>query len=183
LPAWTKVAIAGSGGAFVSLVLARYLGGWGFLLALVGIAIGLSVALHAAVAGLLRWVARSERTPAMAAVLVSSAAALLGRAALKVTIGLDPEAAQRIDPFAMGTAAVALTGALAGLGWSVLVLGRQPAPGIVHALGATLGISACLYTLGPLLLSLGLPVGPWTFLSLAAVGVIFYGARRALSRS
>jgi hypothetical protein len=67
--------------------------------------------------------------------------------------------------------------------WSVVVLTRRPAPSWPAALVATLVVSACLYTLGPLLLSVGLPVGPWTFLSLAAVGVLFYGARRALSRS
>lgn len=171
------------GGAFVSLALARYVTGSGFLLALFAIALCLSCALHAAVAGALRFATRRAETPALAAAVVSAAAALAGRAALKVTIGLDPAAAHRIDPFAMGAAAVALTGALTGVGWAVVVLTRHPTPGWPAALVATLGVSACLYTLGPLLLSVGLPVGPWTFLSLAAVGVVFYGARRALSRS
>jgi hypothetical protein len=171
------------GGAFVSLALARYLTGSGFLLALFGLALCLSSALHASVAGALFWATRSARTPALAAALVSAAMALAGRAALKVTLGLDPESAHRIDPFAIGAAAIALTGALAGVAWSVVVLARRPTPGWPAALAATVGVSACLYTLGPLLLSIGLPVGPWTFSSLAAVGVLFYGARRALSRS
>jgi len=169
--------------AFGSLVAARYLTSRGFVLSLFGIALGLGVTLQAAVAGTLRWATRSDRTPALAAAAIAAAAALLGRAALVVTIGLDPEVAQTIDPVAMTTAAVALTGALAGLGWSVMVLGRRPTPGWPQALVATLSVSACLYTLGPLLLSLGVPVSPWTFLSLAAVGVAFYGAQRALSRS
>lgn len=182
-PPWAKVAIGGLAGAFVSLVGARYLSSTGFVVSLFGIAVGLAVSLHAVTAGVLRWATRGTRTPALAAAIVASGAALFGRAALVVTIGLDPESARRIEPFAMGSAALALTGALAGLGWSVVVLGRRPAPGWAAAVVATLAVSACLYTLGPLLLSVGLPVSPWTFLSLAAVGIAFYGARRALSRS
>lgn len=181
MPAWVKVAIGGVVAAFCALVAARYLSSKHLIPCLASVALGAAVTAHAIAAGLLRWATRSERTPALAAAALSALAALLGRAALVVTIGLDPEAAQRIDPFAMGAAAVALTGALAGLAWSVVVLGRRPAPGWPHMLAATLVISACLYTLGPLLLSLGLPVSPWTFLSLAAVGVLFYGARRALA--
>lgn len=178
-----NVAIGGVVVAFGSLVAARYLSSTGFVAALFGIAIGLSVALHACVAGVLRWALRRERTPALAAAAIAAAAALLGRAALFVTIGLAPEAAHTIDPVTMGTAAVSFTGALAGLGWSVSVLARRPAPSWAEALISTLAVAACLYALGPLSLSLGLPVSPWTFLSLAAVGVLFYGARRAVSRS
>ena len=183
MPGWGKVAIGGLLVAFASLVAARYLTSRGLVLGLFGIALGLGVTLQAVLAGTLRWATRSDRTPALAAGGIAAGGALLGRAALLVTIGLDPEAAHTIDPATMGTAAIALTSAFAGLGWSVIVLGRRPTPGWPHAMIATLCASACLYTLGPLLLSLGMPVSPWTFLSLAALGVAFYGAQRALSRS
>jgi hypothetical protein len=106
-------------GAFAALVAARYLTGDGFVAALFGIALCSATFLHASAAGLLRWATRGDRTPALAAMAISALCAVLGRAALKVTLGVDPSAAHRIEPMALGTAALSFT--------------RSPAPSQVSA--------------------------------------------------
>lgn len=175
-PRWAQVAIASVLGAFVALALARYLPSPAFIGALFALAVLVCIALFASIAGVLGRLSADRTVPPAIAAVVSAAAALFGRAALRALLGLGGEPTT-VDPVAFFLAALGLTGAVAGVGWGVAALGggSNRRWGWTEALLATAAIAACLYSLGPILLWLGVPVDHWTFLSLGALGVASFG--------
>ncbi len=135
------------------------------------------VTLFAVIAGLLSRLSPDRTVPAAIAAVVAAGAALGGRAALRALLGLGGEP-KTIDPVAFFLAGLGLTGAVAGIGWGVMALGaggRRRQWSWTQASLATLAVTACLYSLGPLLLWAGIPIDHWTFLSLGALGVASFG--------
>lgn len=72
--------------------------------------------------------------------------------------------------------------------WAVYRTVSLPAGGLSEAgrkndlFAGVLALAAALYTLGPLLSSLGIPLNHWTFLGLVGLGVIAFGLATAVEK-
>lgn len=164
--------------AFVGLVLARYLPDRRFLYGLVvtGAGVGFS-----APALLALWLGPRFFLPGIAG-LVSALLAGLAAALRLLVVAFRPDPSQGLLEVVMWREI--LLGVPIALAVSGLVLGAHvvqrtialPPGGLgprvvkVDLAASILGLAGALYTLGPLFMSLGLPLNHWTFLGLVLLG-------------